>query len=115
MVQWNVNKQKEKELKITEEEVIRDVKRMFDTGDYKLPVTEMNTSFCSGWGRAECRVVLMQDSVELGVLVRFVNFYLEKKAQRGEVFVTTNEDGECVLVSRQDEDHNILKVIWEKK
>lgn len=102
-------------MKITEEEVIRDVKRMFDTGDYKLPVTEMNTSFCSGLGRAEYRVVLMQDSVELGVLARFVNFYLEKKAQRGEVFVATNEDGECVLVSRQDEDHNILKVIWEKK
>ena len=35
--------------------------------------------------------------------------------RKGEVIVTTNENGECVLVSRQDEDHKILKVIWEKK
>lgn len=35
--------------------------------------------------------------------------------KKGEVVVTTNEAGECVLVSRQDEDHKILKIIWEKK
>ena len=41
-------------------------------------------------------------------LVGFINFYL-RKSKRNEITVTTNEDGECVLVSRQDEDHNILK------
>ena len=35
--------------------------------------------------------------------------------RKGEVVVTTDEAGECVLVSRQDEDGKILKVIWEKK
>lgn len=35
--------------------------------------------------------------------------------RKGNVVVTTNEVGEYVLVSRQDEDHKILKVIWEKK
>ena len=35
--------------------------------------------------------------------------------QKDFITVTTNESGECVLVSRQDEDHKILKVIWEKK
>lgn len=35
--------------------------------------------------------------------------------RKGDIVVTTNEIGECVLVSRQDEDHKILKVIWEKK
>lgn len=42
-------------------------------------------------------------------------FVKEINKTSGQVVVTTNEDGECVLVSRQDEDHNILKVIWEKK
>lgn len=57
--------------------------------------------------------------VDAMCLISVINFYLKKKmkneTQQGEVVVTTNEDGECVLVSRQDEDHNILKVIWEKK
>ena len=35
--------------------------------------------------------------------------------RKGDIVVTTNEIGECVLVSRQDGDHKILKVIWEKK
>ena len=31
------------------------------------------------------------------------------------VTVTTAEDGRCVMVSRQDEDHRILRVLWEAK
>ena len=34
--------------------------------------------------------------------------------KEGEVTVTTTESGECVLVSRQDGEHRILKIIWEK-
>lgn len=33
----------------------------------------------------------------------------------GEVVVTTDEDGNCVLVSRKDEESRILSVIWESK
>lgn len=36
-------------------------------------------------------------------------------AEEGFVTVTTTEDGRCVMVSRQDEDHRILSVIWEAK
>lgn len=59
----------------------------------------------------------MNRYVGLKSIVSVVNFYLQKKKseEHGEVVVTTNESGECVLVSRQDEDHKILKVIWEKK
>lgn len=32
---------------------------------------------------------------------------------QGEVTITTNRDGDCVLVSRQDDEHRILSVIWE--
>lgn len=33
--------------------------------------------------------------------------------QAGEVVVTTDEPGRCVMVSRQDDEHRILSVIWE--
>lgn len=33
--------------------------------------------------------------------------------QAGEVVVTTDESGRCVMVSRQDDEHRILKVLWE--
>ena len=36
-------------------------------------------------------------------------------AEEGIVTVTTTEDGRCVMVSRQDEEHRILKVLWEAK
>jgi len=36
-------------------------------------------------------------------------------AEDGIVTVTTTEEGRCVMVSRQDEDHRILKVLWEAK
>ena len=36
-------------------------------------------------------------------------------SEDGFVTVTTTEDGRCVMVSRQDEDHRILKVLWEAK
>ncbi len=34
--------------------------------------------------------------------------------EKGEVVVTLNEHGECILVSRQNEEHEILSIIWEK-
>lgn len=36
-------------------------------------------------------------------------------AEEGIVTITTTEDGRCVTVSRQDEDHRVLSVIWEAK
>lgn len=104
-------------MKITEQEVVEDIKKMFDTGRFEFPVTDMTSTYYGGNNTAEIRICLMQDSIDLSTLVRFINFYLEKKSKdkEGDVVVTTNEDGECVLVSRQDEDHKILKVIWEKK
>lgn len=104
-------------MKIAEQEVVEDIKKMFDTGRFEFPVTNMTSAYYGGNNTTEIRICLMQDSIDLSTLVRFINFYLEKKleGQQGEVTVTTNEAGECVLVSRQDEDHKILKVIWEKK
>lgn len=34
--------------------------------------------------------------------------------EQGEVVVTTDSDGSVVLVSRQDDEHRILEIIWEK-
>ncbi len=34
-------------------------------------------------------------------------------AEQGHVTVTTDDTGRCIMVSRQDEDHQILSVIWE--
>ena len=31
----------------------------------------------------------------------------------GRICVTEDEDGRCVAVTRQDEEHRILSVIWE--
>lgn len=36
-------------------------------------------------------------------------------AQVGEVTITTNEKGECVAVTRQDEEGRILSLLWEKQ
>lgn len=33
----------------------------------------------------------------------------------GEVVITTTESGECVAVTRQDEEGMIIKVLWERK
>ena len=38
----------------------------------------------------------------------------EETPEKGLVTVTTTERGECVMVSRQDEEHQILEVIWQK-
>jgi len=38
----------------------------------------------------------------------------ETGAEHGEVTVVTNEDGECVAVTRTDDEHRILKIIWER-
>lgn len=107
-------------MKITEQEVVEDIKKMFDTGRFEIPVTDMISIFNSGDKFPAYRVCMGGNIVDLECLLRFTNFYLEKKSKdkedkEGEVVVTTNENGECVLVSRQDGDHNILKVIWEKK
>lgn len=40
---------------------------------------------------------------------------IEKAKEAGKVVLTSTEDGELVAVTLQDEDHKILKVIWEKK
>ncbi|MBA8734197.1 hypothetical protein [Chromobacterium violaceum] len=40
---------------------------------------------------------------------------LDATEQSGEVTITTNDRGECVAVTRQDEDGRILSVIWEAK
>lgn len=40
---------------------------------------------------------------------------LRKVSQRGEVTVTTNDKGEAVAVTRTDEEHQILSIIWERK
>lgn len=104
-------------MKITEQEVVEDIKKMFDTGRFEFPVTEITSAYCGSNNAADVRIHLMRDEIDLSTMVRVINFYLEKKNKdkEGDVVVTTNEDGECVLVSRQDEDHKILKVIWEKK
>lgn len=104
-------------MKITEQEVVEDIKKMFDTGRFEFPVTEITSAYCGSNNIADVRIHLMRDEIDLSTMVRVINFYLEKKNKdkEGDVVVTTNEDGECVLVSRQDEDHKILKVIWEKK
>lgn len=37
-----------------------------------------------------------------------------RTGELGEVVLTYRENGELVLVSRQDEDGQILKILWEK-
>jgi len=40
---------------------------------------------------------------------------IDEAMKQGEVVVTTTSDGRCVAVTRQDDDHRILSVIWEAK
>lgn len=54
------------------------------------------------------------DSFSISSISYWAEFNAPSEAE-SHVVVTTTEDGEVVLVSRQDEDHKILKVIWEKK
>lgn len=37
------------------------------------------------------------------------------RAHCGEVTVTTNEAGDAVAVTRTDEEHRILSIIWERQ
>lgn len=39
--------------------------------------------------------------------------YTHPPQQQGEVVVTTTPDGRCVAVTRQDDEHRIIGVIWE--
>lgn len=102
-------------MKITAEELIEDVKKSFSTRDFRMPIT--GYSFDSH--RTNCVINTRLGDIYPEHLAEIVNFYLDKaslkKSEEGEVTVTTNEAGECILVSRQDEHHKILKVIWEKK
>ena len=102
-------------MKITAEELFEDVKKSFSTRDFKMPVT----GYSFDRHRTNCVINTRRGDIYPEDLAGFVNFYLDKaslkKSEEGEVVVTTNESGECILVSRQDEDHKILKVIWEKK
>lgn len=97
-------------LKVTVSSLMEDIKNSFNSRDFLLPHNGYSV------GR-EIIVHTRNGEIYPEDLVGFINFYLEKKSKdtEGEITVTTNEEGECVLVSRQDEDHKILKVIWEKK
>ena len=107
-----MNKQKEKELnKLTEKDVFNRLEEL--NKERKIYLDGWKTCYGGnqyvthvrfGWG----------GEISLTVLTIILNELLDLEPI-GEVVVTTNEDGECVLVSRQDEDHKILKVIWEKK
>lgn len=109
-------------MKITEQEVVEDITKMFDTGRFEFPVTDMISTYYGGNNTTEIRISLMQDSIDLSTLVRFTNYYLDKKLKEiekakevGEITLTSTEDGELVAVTRQDEEGRILKVIWSKK
>lgn len=101
-------------MKITEQELMEDAKNS------NLPsyITGYTYGMYSGL-LPMYKLQINYDEVSVPCLVDFINFYLEKKMRdrkhEGDIVVTTNEGGECILVSRQDEDHKILKVIWEKK
>lgn len=104
-------------MEVTVEEIVQDVREMFNTLQFKLPVTYLASTYCVDHSVSEITIHTPSGNISGNELVKFINFYLEKKVQKeeGEITVTTNEEGECVLVSRQDEDRKILKVIWEKK
>ena len=104
-------------MEVTVEEIVQDVREMFNSGQFKLPVTNVTSTCYAHCAVSEIEIHTHNGNICGNELVKIINFYLEKKVQEeeGEITVTTNEDGECVLVSRQDEDHKILKVIWEKK
>ena len=106
-----MNKQKEKELnKLTEKDVFNKLEEL--NKERKIYLAGWKT--CYNGNQYATHVRFGWDEISLTVLTTVLNELLDLEPV-GEVVVTTNEDGECVLVSRQDEDHNILKVIWEKK
>ena len=104
------------DVEVTEEEILGDFNKMICGSDFKLPITGIVGS-TNRYGYIEYDIGLMNRYVGLKSIVSVVNFYLQKKKseEHGEVVVTINESGECILVSRQDEDRKILEVIWEKK
>ena len=63
----------------------------------------------------DCNISMEQyDSVASAVL-DLAGAQLDKAIDAAkDVVITTNEQGECVLVSRQDEEGRIIKVIWER-
>jgi len=58
----------------------------------------------------DCREVISRIYPK-AVLIERIN----EAMKQGEVVVTTTSDGRCVAVTRQDDDHRILSVIWEAK
>lgn len=40
---------------------------------------------------------------------------IEDNKIKGEVVVTSNELGQCIAVTRQDDEGRILSIIWESK
>lgn len=101
-------------MKITADQLFEDMKVCVSNRDNTLPIFGYSFNYDESVRVINTRFGDMAPEDLAGI----VNFYLDrcfKNNPEGEVTVTTNEAGECVLVSRQDEDHKILKVIWEKK
>lgn len=66
-----------------ESEVVEDIKKMFDTGRFEIPVTDVISTHCGIHRDVEIRICSMENSIDLPTLVKFINFYLEKKSKDG--------------------------------
>ena len=55
----------------------------------------------------------LQSSIEVSVVLKQQCSNLKQSS--GEVVVTTNQQGQCVAVTRQDDEGKILSVIWQAK
>lgn len=82
------------------------------------PAVVYDFRFCMkvlmGLGKKELRSreILYQQAEQLGVVL--LDSTLAAPDPKGSVTITTNEEGECVAVTRTDEDHRILSVIWAR-
>lgn len=65
-----------------------------------------------GQTELRARASLQEQASRLGVVL--VDTTLAAPHPRGSVTVATNEEGDAVAVTRTDEDHRILSVIWER-
>lgn len=65
-----------------------------------------------GMTEMDARTSLQEQSIRLGVVL--VDSTLAAPNPRGSVTVTTNKSGDAVVVTRTDEEHRILSVIWTR-